>query len=83
MSYPSVTLSSAIEVQAPVNISEISVIQVAEDPQAQTVQAFINFSVGTAWVSVMDASNYRTDWSDQDVSAAIQDWAINTYPQAR
>lgn len=83
MPYPSVTLTTPLEVQAPVNVSSLSILQVVENPSEQTVQAFVDFGVNTQWVSIMDPSNYNTNWTDSDVADAINNWAVNNFPPAR
>jgi len=83
MSYPTILLDSPIEVQAPVNISTIEVLNVAENLRDRTVQAFVNYGVDTTWVSILNPDNYRSDWSDQDVSSAIRNWANTNFPQAK
>lgn len=83
MSYPLIQLEALVEVQAPVNISEIEVLHVAENLQDKTVQAFVNYGVNTAWVPILNESNYIPNWSDSDISAAIRSWATNTFPLAK
>jgi hypothetical protein len=83
MSYPTILLDTALEVQGPVVASSIEVIHVAEDPQALTVKAFVDYGVAKTWVDIMDESNYVTNWADTDVSAAIKAWATQSFPAAR
>jgi hypothetical protein len=83
MSYPTVNLNTPLEVQAPINVSSFKVLQVAENPQDHTVQAFIDFGAGTTWVSILNPNNYKVDWNDTDVTSAIQAWADSSFPPAR
>ena len=83
MEYPVVTLSYPVEVQPPVNVDAMTVIQIAECPSEETVNAFIDTGSGQKWVSILTPETYKTDWTDEDVISAIQKWASETYPKAQ
>ena len=83
MEYPDVTLLYPVEVQPPVNVDVMSVIQIAENPSEETVNAFISTGTGQIWVSILTPETYKTDWTDADVISAIQKWASETYPKAK
>jgi hypothetical protein len=83
MPYPAVNLTRPLEVQPPITSSTIEVLNVVENPQEKTVQAFVNYGAGSEWVSIMTPATYISNWSDEDIASAVQAWAETNFSPAR
>lgn len=80
--YPLVILPNEVEVQPAVNTNTFRVIQVAENPDEMWVNAFVSGAPQSVWVSVLTPETYFSNWTNDDVSAAVAAWAEATYPPA-
>jgi hypothetical protein len=80
--YPDVILSDPVIVQSAITTTSFHVVQVAENPDEQWVDAFVFDGVNKIWVRVLNSDTYYPDWSDVDVINGISSYVTQNYQRA-
>jgi hypothetical protein len=78
--YPNIILPNSVEVQPAINTDIFKIIQVAENPEEQWVNAYVAGGPQNVWVPVLTPENYHADWNDDTVVEAVTIWAEATFP---
>lgn len=83
MKYPEVILSAPYVGQTAYEASVVQIMQVADDVNAKTVNAFCQLGLNPSfkyWVPVMTAENYDPDWNNDTVVKAVTEYFVNPVP---
>jgi hypothetical protein len=66
-------------VQPAITSSIFHVVQIAENPTEQWVNAFVSDGVQQFWITILDSSTYHPDWNDQDITNSILAYISKNY----
>lgn len=83
MKYPEVVLAAPYVGQTAYEASVVQILQVADDVDAKTVNAFCQLGTNPSfkyWVTAMTAENYDPDWNNDTVVKAVQAYFVNPVP---
>lgn len=75
MAYPVVELAQPFEGQAAYASSDVHIEQVSDDVQGKSLRAFCQLGDDPSfkyWVPVFSGDDYKLDWTDADVIAAVE-----------
>ena len=83
MKYPEVILSAPYVGQTAYEASVVQIMQVADDVNAKTVNAFCQLGDNSSfkyWVPVMTPADYDPDWNNDTVVKAVTEYFVNPVP---
>jgi len=78
--FPDVQLSAPFVAQTEYSADLVDVLQIDDNTQAKTLRAFCQLGTDPSfkyWVTVMSGDDYTVDWTNQDVSDAIEAFFTN------
>jgi len=78
--FPDVTLSTPYVAQTEYKSDLVDVLQIEDNTAGKSLRAFCQLGDNTSfkyWVEVMSGDNYTVDWTNADVTAAIQAYFTN------
>jgi hypothetical protein len=78
--FPDVTLSQDYIAQTEYKSNNVNVLQINDDTEGKTLRAFCQLGDNASfkyWVQVMSGDDYTVDWTNADVTAAIQAFFVN------
>ena len=78
--FPDVTLSAPYVAQTEYSADLVDVLQINDDTANKTLRAFCQLGADSSfkyWVTVMSGDDYTVDWTNADVTAAIQAYFVN------
>lgn len=78
--FPDVTLSAPFVAQTEYSSDAVDVLQIDDNTQTKTLRAFCQLGTDPSfkyWVTVMSGDDYTVDWTNAQVSAAIQAFFTN------
>jgi hypothetical protein len=73
--FPDVTLSQAFVAQTQYSSDTVNVLQIDDSVTARTLRAFVQLGDNASfkyWVPVMSGDDYTVDWTNEQVTAAIE-----------
>ena len=82
--FPDVTLSQDYIAQTEYKSNNVNVLQINDDTEGKSLRAFCQLGENPSfkyWVSVMSGDDYTVDWTNADVTAAIQAFFVNAPAQ--
>lgn len=75
MAFPTITLSKDYVAQAEYKSNTVSIIQIDDQTEQKSLRAFVKLGDDNSfkyWVTVMSGDDYTTDWTNDQVVAAVQ-----------
>ena len=78
--FPDVTLSTPYIAQNEYKSDLIDVLQIEDNTAGKSLRAFCQLGADPSfkyWVTVMSGDDYTVDWTNADVTAAIQAYFTN------
>ena len=78
--FPDVTLSTAFVAQQEYSSTDVKVLQVHDSVEEQVLRVFVQLGDNTSfkyWISVLDASNYTSDWTNDTIATAVTEYFVN------
>lgn len=78
--FPNVTLSTPYIAQTEYKSDIIDVLQIEDNTAGKSLRAFCQLGDNNSfkyWVTVMSGDDYTVDWTNADVTAAIQAYFTN------
>lgn len=81
--FPDVTLSAPYIAQTEYSSDLVDVLQIDDNTAQKTLRAFCQLGANPSfkyWITVMSGDDYTVDWTNADVTAAIEAYFVN--PQA-
>ena len=78
--FPDVQLSAPFVAQTEYSADLVDVLQIDDNTQAKTLRAFCQLGADPSfkyWVTVMSGDDYTVDWTNAQVSTAIQAFFTN------
>lgn len=82
--FPDVTLSQDYIAQTEYKSNNVNVLQINDDTEGKSLRAFCQLGDNNSfkyWVQVMSGDDYTVDWTNADVTAAIQAFFVNAPAQ--
>jgi hypothetical protein len=82
--FPDVTLSTAFIAQTQYSSDLVDVLQIDDNTANKTLRAFCQLGTDPSfkyWVTVMSGDDYTVDWTNAQVTSAIQAFFVNVPPQ--
>ena len=79
--FPDVTLAQPYVAQTEYSASLVDVLQIEDNTAGKSLRAFCQLGDNPSfkyWVDVMSGDDYTVDWTNQDVTDAIQAYFVNT-----
>jgi hypothetical protein len=73
--FPDVILSAPYVAQSEYSSNDVIVLQIDDNTAAKTLRTFVQLGTDPSfkyWVPVMSGDDYTVDWTNADVTAAIQ-----------
>lgn len=80
MNFPDVTLSTPYVAQTVYQSSNVIVLQIDDNVDNKSLRAFCQLGDNNSfkyWVTVMSGDDYTVDWTNAQVTAAIQAFFVN------
>ena len=78
--FPDVTLSTQYVAQTEYKSDNVVVLQIEDNPANRTLNVFCQLGDDASfkyWIVVMSGDDYTVDWTNADVTAAIQAFFVN------
>ena len=78
--FPDVTLSAPFVAQTEYSASLVDVLQIDDNTAAKTLRTFCQLGTDPSfkyWITVAEGDAYSVDWTNAEVSAAIQAFFTN------
>ena len=79
--FPDVTLGTAYIAQQEYSSANVVVLQIEDNTAGQSLRAFCQLGDNPSfkyWVPVQSGEDYSVNWTNADVSAAVQAYFVNT-----
>jgi hypothetical protein len=78
--FPDVTLAAPYVAQTEYKSDFVDVLQISDDVIGKNLRAFCQLGTNLSfkyWVTVMSGDDYTVDWTNEDVTAAIEAYFVN------
>jgi hypothetical protein len=78
--FPDVTLTTPFIAQTEYKSDFVDVLQISDDVIGKNLRAFCQLGTDPSfkyWVTVMTGDEYTVDWTNADVTAAIEAYFVN------
>jgi hypothetical protein len=78
--FPDVTLTTPFIAQTEYKSDFVDVLQISDDVIGKNLRAFCQLGTNPSfkyWVTVMTGDEYTVDWTNADVTAAIEAYFVN------
>lgn len=78
--FPDVTLAAPYIAQTEYKSDFVDVLQISDDVIGKNLRAFCQLGTDPSfkyWVTVMTGDEYTVDWTNEDVTAAIEAYFVN------
>lgn len=78
--FPDVVLSAPYIAQTEYSSDNVNVLQIDDNTAAKILRAFVQLGDNTSfkyWIIVMSGEDYTVDWTNAQVTAAIQAFFVN------
>jgi len=78
--FPDVTLTAPYIAQTEYKSDFVDVLQISDDVIGKNLRAFCQLGTNPSfkyWVTVMSGDDYTVDWTNEDVTAAIEVYFVN------
>lgn len=78
--FPDVTLTTPYIAQTEYKSDLVDVLQIEDNTVGKTLRAFCQLGDNPSfkyWITVMSGDDYTVDWTNADVTAAIQAYFVN------
>jgi hypothetical protein len=78
--FPDVTLTAPYIAQTEYKSDFVDVLQISDDVIGKNLRAFCQLGTDPSfkyWVTVMTGDDYTVDWTNEDVTAAIEAYFVN------
>lgn len=78
--FPDVTLAAPYIAQTEYKSDFVDVLQISDDVEGKNLRAFCQLGTNPSfkyWVQVMSGDNYNVNWTNQDVTNAIEAYFVN------
>jgi hypothetical protein len=79
--FPDVTLDTAYIAQTEYSSDLVDVLQIDDNVMSRTLRAFVQLGDNPSfkyWITVMSGDDYTVDWTNDQVTAAITAFFVNT-----
>ena len=79
--FPDVILQQPFVAQTEYKSDVVNVLQIDDNVTARTLRAYVQLgdnAVFKYWVPVMSGADYTVDWTNEQVTAAIEAFFVNT-----
>jgi len=78
--FPDVTLTTPYIAQTEYKSDFVDVLQISDDVIGKNLRAFCQLGTDPSfkyWVTVMTGDDYTVDWTNEDVTTAIEAYFVN------
>lgn len=78
--FPDVTLATPFIAQTEYKSDFVDVLQISDDVVGKNLRAFCQLGTNPSfkyWVTVMSGDDYTVNWTNDDVTAAIEAFFVN------
>jgi len=78
--FPDVTLSAPYIAQTEYKSDFVDVLQISDDVIGKSLRAFCQLGTNPSfkyWITVMSGNDYTVNWTNADVTAAIEAFFVN------
>lgn len=82
--FPDVILSTPYIGQTEYQSADVVVLQIADSPEQKTLRTLVQLGADPSfkyWITVQSGDTYSVNWTNADVSAAIEAFFVNVPPQ--
>ena len=78
--FPDVTLATPFIAQTEYKSDFVDVLQISDDVAGKNLRAFCQLGENPSfkyWITVLSGDDYTVDWTNQDVTNAIEAYFVN------